>query len=314
MKAAERLRPRLGRRLRLRPCLRLVVVAPVVVALLVATGCYPAVSDDAPYVGVVYQADDVTLVEGVSYGSGIDDTGADVDLQLDLFLPPLDGRARPTIVLLHGGGYLFGARTDFHDEARQWAQRGWVAVTPSYRLASSVPPDGFADTGPALDASADGQLVNKWLRANAASYDIDPERLAVVGSSAGGVIALMTAQSTDLTGDRHDGPESHVANAVISTGGPIVPLLAEERLTAQTVAAPALVHHFEVDDVTGYVGDDARFTCLVWGSEPSTSRCTPVISEGSDHTVGIGPVDALSLNDYHPFLTAELDLANAAAP
>jgi dienelactone hydrolase len=281
---------------------------------LVAAGCYPAVDEGDAYVAVVYQPEEVTFLEGILFDTAPDDQGEVVELRLDVFHPPLDGRSRPLLVLVHGGGFLFGDRSDFHAEARQWAQRGYVVATPSYRLASSFPPDGFDDPGPALDASADVQVAIKWLRANAGTYDIDTTRVGVVGSSAGGVIALLSGLSTDLTGTRHQGPESHRATAVFSTGAPARALFSEDLIAAANIVAPALVHGFESDTVTGYVGDDVRLTCVVWGAAPSTDRCTPVVSPGAGHTVGLGPTDEIAFGELLPFLAVELDLGTAATP
>jgi acetyl esterase/lipase len=359
------------------------VVGVLVLILASLAGCYRPVAKEAPYVAVVFAPEDITMVDGLVFGTGVTDQLQQVELKLDLFLPPepvdptdpepvdpgdpvdpvdpgdptdpgpiappqpvdpvdptdpADGAiasrqgggesaeptdppadpepalARPTLILVHGGGFLFGDRSDFHDEAREWAQRGYVVATPTYRLASKAPEEGFRDVGPGLNAAADGQLAIKWLRANAETYGIDTERIAVIGSSAGGVVALGAGQTVDLTAGRFDGPESHVANAVISTGAPFTPFIEWQLVTSETIGASALIHHYEEDFVTGFTGDETRLTCLVWATEPSPHRCMPLVIEGSGHTLGVGPESFLAERAYHPFLAAELDLDGAPDP
>jgi acetyl esterase/lipase len=279
--------------------------------MVMATACYPPVAFEDPYVAIVHSIEEITPTYGVVYDRARDENGQIVDLALDVFQPPMaDGEVRPTLVFFHGGAYQFGSRDDMHLTAALWVQRGYVAVTPSYRL--SPGPVDLRDPAPALLAASDGQMVVKWLRANAADYGIDPDRLAVLGSSAGGVIATMTASSVDLTDARHDGPESHVATAAVATGAPALPLVEAEVLAAETVAAPLVFEHHEDDLATNYTDEDARRICGLWMG--TGERCELSISAGRGHTVSLDPFGAISLPLIMPMLAAELDLANAPVP
>ena len=90
-----------------------------------------------------------------------------------------------------GGGFRAGNR-EHHDQlCIRLAQRGYVAATVTYRLAPKHPfPAAVHDVKAAI----------RWLRANAAKYGIDPERIGTTGDSAGGHLALMLG----LTGDVKD--------------------------------------------------------------------------------------------------------------
>lgn len=109
------------------------------------------------------------------------------DLQLDLYLPAEGSTgasaALPAIVFVHGGGWRAGVRANFAPMAICMAERGYAAVTVSYRLSPEAP-------YPA--AIHDVKAVVRWVRAHAADYGIDAGRIAIAGGSAGGQIAALT--------------------------------------------------------------------------------------------------------------------------
>src|SRR5262245_48229890 len=99
-------------------------------------------------------------------------------LQLDVFLPALpEGQARPAVVLVHGGGWIYGDKKGMRRTAELTATAGFVTFNINYRLAS-----GPNTTWPAqLD---DVQRAVRWVRAHAARYGVDPDRLGAIGESA----------------------------------------------------------------------------------------------------------------------------------
>ena len=108
---------------------------------------------------------------------------------LDLYLPNTPGK-KPLLVLVHGGGFLYG---DSQTRQAQWMyrcfrQRGYACASINYRLAQEAPwPAAIEDVKAAL----------RFLRANAASYGIDADRFAIWGESAGGYLAAMAAMTDD---------------------------------------------------------------------------------------------------------------------
>lgn len=101
--------------------------------------------------------------------------------RLDLFLPDGGGPA-PAVVILHGGLFRSGDKSDERAAGARLAGAGYVTAILNYRLAPGAPfPAAVRDASCAL----------AFLRAGARSYGIDPERIAVVGSSAGGYLAAM---------------------------------------------------------------------------------------------------------------------------
>jgi pectinesterase len=108
------------------------------------------------------------------------------DLQLDLYLPAggsTSAAALPAIVFVHGGGWRAGVRANFAPMAIRMAERGYAAVTISYRLS----PEALYPA-----AIHDAKAAVRWVRAHAAEYGIDAGRIAIAGGSAGGQIAALT--------------------------------------------------------------------------------------------------------------------------
>lgn len=117
------------------------------------------------------------------------------ELQLDLYQPrrmpdTASSQAVPGILLIHGGGWRSGVRTHLKPLAIELANAGFVAATVSYRLSPEARyPAAIHDVKAAI----------RWLRTHAAHYGVDPSRIAVGGTSAGGQIASLTGMTNGLT-------------------------------------------------------------------------------------------------------------------
>lgn len=131
--------------------------------------------------GVPTTRDRAIEVDGVAYA----DTSP--SQTLDLYLPAGSGVV-PVVVLVHGGGFLFGTSDAERGHARALVERGFAAAAVNYRLSGeALFPAGAQD----VKASV------RWLRANASSLGIDPDRIAIWGSSAGGWLANMVGATGD---------------------------------------------------------------------------------------------------------------------
>ncbi|NKF24611.1 alpha/beta hydrolase [Solimonas marina] len=129
------------------------------------------------------------------------------ELRADLYLPDGSG-AHPAVLLLFGGGWHHGERTQLAPIATTLAQRGYVAVAIDYRLAPIYHfPAQLQDV----------QLAVRWMRANAATYDIDPRRIGAWGYSAGAHLAALLGgiDTRDALGE----PGSRI-EAVVAGGTP----------------------------------------------------------------------------------------------
>lgn len=135
-------------------------------------------------------------------------------LQLDLYLPTAKSKViRPAIVLVHGGGWRSGYRTNLTPLAIAMAEQGYVAATISYRLAPEAQyPAAIHDVKAAL----------RWLRSHAEKYGVNPQQIAVAGASAGGQIASLTGVTSNIDKFDPQAQRSRVsseAQAIINIDG-----------------------------------------------------------------------------------------------
>jgi acetyl esterase/lipase len=114
--------------------------------------------------------------------------GGDTDLHCDIYRPPAGTEKRMALIHFHGGGFARGSKDTLAGKAMPITARGYVSITAQYRLS------GAAKWPSQID---DAKTHIRWVRANASSLGIDPQRIAIVGSSAGGHIALFTAGQAD---------------------------------------------------------------------------------------------------------------------
>lgn len=147
-----------------------------------------------------------------------------VDLKLDAYLPPT-GAPAPVVVLIHGGAFSEGSRDSggIQQLASTLVSWGIATFAVSYRLAPE-----YTFPAPVEDV----QAAVEWLKQpeQEARFDIDSRRLALLGNSAGGGIALSVAGRPQA--------ESGIA-AVVSLSGPTdyVPEAGETTSGSDQIAA-----------------------------------------------------------------------------
>lgn len=157
---------------------------------------YAPLQQREPYAGVAVTRD-------VRYGP-------DARNRLDVFAPAAAGAPRPVLLYVHGGAFVGGDKrsgdSPFYDNIAVWAvNNGMVGVNITYRLAPQYPwPAAQEDLAAAL----------RWVRANIAARGGDPDRIFLIGHSAG---AAHVAQY--LGHPRfHVAPGGGVAGAIIVSG------------------------------------------------------------------------------------------------
>ena len=100
------------------------------------------------------------------------------DLHADFFYPSVENQNGQAVVLVHGGGWRSGNKSHFYPLANLLAQRGYVVMTPEYRLSVEARyPAGMTDISDAIS----------WLRQRAEDFSINPEKIALGGGSSGGI-------------------------------------------------------------------------------------------------------------------------------
>ena len=106
------------------------------------------------------------------------------ELRLDLYRPVEDHPALPGVVVIHPGSWQSGSRKDFSALNRYLAARGYVVAAVSYRFSPQFRfPAARDDVAAAIT----------FLKRNAGRLGLDASRLALVGRSAGGQLALLVA-------------------------------------------------------------------------------------------------------------------------
>ena len=108
-------------------------------------------------------------------------------LAADVYRPTsVAGGPRPAILYIHGGGFRSGDKSQMPGRDRWFAGRGYVVVDVQYRLSQPRRPTWNI-------AIRDVACAMAWLHSNAARYGVDTARIAVMGDSAGGSLALNAA-------------------------------------------------------------------------------------------------------------------------
>lgn len=120
----------------------------------------------------------VTECRNISYGSHGKDN------LLDVYYPKNTTTPLPTIVSIHGGGYVYGNKEIYRRYGMDMARRGFAFVNFNYRLAPKWKfPTPLADTNSVLE----------WVVKNAQRYYLDPNRIILLGDSAGAQLASQYA-------------------------------------------------------------------------------------------------------------------------
>jgi acetyl esterase/lipase len=112
----------------------------------------------------------------------------DVDLHCDIYRPPAGTEKRMALIHLHGGGFARGSKDTLAGKVAPITARGYVSIAAQYRLT------GVAKWPAQID---DVKNAIRWTRTHADSLGIDPKRIATVGYSAGGYLALFAAGADD---------------------------------------------------------------------------------------------------------------------
>jgi acetyl esterase/lipase len=146
--------------------------------------------------------------------------GGTKPLLLDLFKPKEIKKPVPGLIFVHGGAWREGSRKNYGTYSRHFASKGYVVATIEYRLSGEAPfPAAIQDVNCAI----------RWMRANAAKLGVDPNKIGLVGGSAGGHLVLLAAYApndAELEGTGgNNGVSSRVQAVVdiyglVSLGGP----------------------------------------------------------------------------------------------
>ena len=126
-----------------------------------------------------------SMVTGVAYGPLSEQL-------LDLYLPAGRPGPFPVVVYAHSGGWIAGSRTNVPDFLLGQVRRAGIAIASiDYRLVTTAPDGSFVNSFPVPDEDVDRAV--RFVRAHAATWNLDPERVVLAGASAGGHLATLAA-------------------------------------------------------------------------------------------------------------------------
>lgn len=232
--------------------------AALLVGALALTGCAaspaPAPSTTSP---------NVDVERGITYRE-VDGE----ELQLDACLPRVDG-PHPALVLIHGGAFEVGDRSTMLGVCELLAGAGFAAFSVDYRLIPATYPAQVDDVAAAVE----------WLRDPAQVEEFQlGDQLSLLGSSAGGIIALSTAAS--------------LAEPATS----VVTLSAAGDLTADAAELGNPAPDLE-KVVLGYLGCDSAADCdIAAAASPVTVAAAlppTLLVHGSEEIIPIEQAEAL---------------------
>lgn len=224
--------------------------------LLAARSAYPQMKSPIRYKDELFA--DVSVGKNLSY-SPHRKTSAH---RFDWYEPIGDtgSSARPLIIWMHGGGFQLGSKSMV--QTRLWctffAKRGYVCAAIDYQLGKKdfrFDIDGIVRN--CLAAVRDTRLAIAFFKANAARLRIDTSRIILAGNSAGGMMALQTAYSSDaemkkLIGDADSAQASHAVEpgdiaAVVNFWGGIFQLN-----WLKNARVPIVSVHGRLDNIVPY--------------------------------------------------------------
>ncbi|HUT50672.1 MAG TPA: alpha/beta hydrolase [Alphaproteobacteria bacterium] len=234
--------------------------------------------------------------------------GPDPRHRLDLFLPASEaaaratGTPRKTLIFIHGGGWRRGTKDRYGFVGRSFSQAGYVVVLVNYRLYPQVRFPAFVD---------DAARAVAWVRTNVRRYGGDPDRIYLMGHSAGAHIAALLALDPHYLGAA--GVPRTAIGGMIGLAGPYVfhpervprlaPIFAAHpRPNARPVAVtdnggpPLLLLSAGLDMVVGRRNGPGLAAAYRRAGGRATARSYPAIGHGqiviaiSEFFQGLAPV------------------------
>lgn len=132
-------------------------------------------------------------------------------LKLNVYIPKGDSKETYTAVLLiHGGGWLTGSKENERVMAQYLALNGYVGISISYRL-------GFEAPYPAAVIDLKDAII--WTKKHAKKYKINPDKIAVLGTSAGAQLATLIGVTPNSSLFEPDKNFSDEVQAIINIDG-----------------------------------------------------------------------------------------------
>ena len=232
----------------------LLVLFFLICILMVTPRIWSALNPSKPPVGYIFEPADYLAV-GIGLEKLVNlkpDIPADIEeiknieykningksLQLDIYKPEDIKTKAPLLVFFHGGGWKGGNRADYLVYLIAFAKRGYITATVSYRLLNDSPyPACVEDITDAV----------KWFFRNGETYGYDPDRIALIGGSAGAHLAMLAAYGWGNSDNSADSITSkgvdHKIKAIVDIYGPYD--LTTDYARSQPLVTSFIAHSYE---------------------------------------------------------------------
>jgi dienelactone hydrolase len=245
----------------------------------------------------------------------------ELTLMMDVRVPPnaTSVTPMPLVVFIHGGGYNGGDKNEDYitGDAVSYAQSGFVTASINYRLTPDNTTSAERRQTAIVQGAEDAMDAIRYLKKNASTYHIDASRVAIVGTSAGGGLALAIAVEADTLGGTSPYPPyagiSSKVQAVVTTGATLIDQYADTSglLTYEPGDAPVLLFHANpTDSTTGatWTGNVLP-TCAKINAGAGSGTCKAVAQANMTHTASMNLFDKW-WGTIQPFLWEKLLLAS----
>jgi acetyl esterase/lipase len=190
------------------------------------------------------------------------------EAKLDVYLPRNLKAPNPTLVYIHGGGWVTGTKEAASLQVLPWLEMGWTVVNVEYRLGkNSLAPAAVEDCRCAL----------RWVMRNAKQYNFDVNKIVLTGHSAGGHLALITGMLPSAAGLDRQCPSSFSKPPDAAADEPKV---------------AAIINWFGITDVGDlFNGPHAQGYAIAWfGSLPNRDEIARRVSPLTYVRAGLPPV------------------------
>ncbi len=283
----------------MRTSLRCIATITAMIALLIPA----AASAESPvrYVDPIF--DTIQPTTNIVYGNSVNYLGQSQDLKLDLYEPAGDTETkRAVFIWSHGGFFTEGDKSNITSGGSSsikdyMTKRGWVTISVNYRLNPTLPegvdyvPAG--DINAALagfkaihDAQHDVQAAVRWVRANAETYRLDPDHIALGGHSAGATTSMAVAYNSEDPGSSGNPGYSSRVTAAIGTGTANAPFF--DVHPDPGVEPPTSMYHGAQDAIPFVL---PQSLCLI--AQAMLNVCEFHLYPEEDHNMRVGLYDWL---------------------
>jgi acetyl esterase/lipase len=273
-------------------------IIPPALATLAATTAIAQGQAQAP------NTSDLRVDSNIVFGKG-----GEIDLLLDVYHPPTGVTPkRMAIIHLFGGGFSSGSKNAGYivNDVRALGRLGYTNVSANYRLTSQGTwPAQIHDTKAAI----------RWVRANAAKIGIEPNRIAIAGYSAGGMLSLLAAGTNGNAELEGNVGNSGVSSDVQASIG-VYPLASADRANAlfPNLSEEERSKAMRGASPTTYIGKTFAPTIFIHGTADTTvPMSTSIDFFNKLHEAGVPTSLTLIQGAAHAFDNSALDAIQVMA-